>query len=309
MNPDPHTIAEHMLEVGHGHTLSIQDWGSKKAKTPIFFLHGGPGGQSKDKHKLPFDPTTQRVIFHDQRGCGKSTPFGRWHHNNTQELAADITRIADFLGIDKFILTGGSWGSTLALYYAIQQPSRVSALVVNGVWTGSQAENDWLEKGLFQTHFPDVWERYLTTVPPAHQDDPTAYHFATITGKDAVAAKKSAEAYANLESAVLGLDDTFTPIDSTTFDPTSMFIEMRYIAKGCFLPNRFILKHASKLKMPVHIVQGRYDMVCPPNTAYTLSKLIPHAHLTWVLSGHRTEHETTTALRLIYAHLTQVTKK
>lgn len=110
MSPDAYTIAEHMLPVGHGHTLYIQDWGNKDAKTPIIFLHGGPGGQCKDKHKLPFDPKTQRVIFHDQRGGGKSTPAGRWHHNNTQELAADITRIVDFLKVDRFIITGESWG-------------------------------------------------------------------------------------------------------------------------------------------------------------------------------------------------------
>lgn len=170
MKPDAFTIAEHHLDVGHKHRLYIQDWGDKKAKTPIIFLHGGPGGQCKDKHKTPFDPATQRVIFFDQRGCGKSTPVGHWHHNNTQELAADITKIANFLGIDTFILTGSSWGSCLALYYALCVPLRVKALVISGVFTGSQAEIDWIDKGLFRAHFPEAWERYEQTVPEAFRD-------------------------------------------------------------------------------------------------------------------------------------------
>ncbi|QQS18075.1 alpha/beta fold hydrolase [Candidatus Saccharibacteria bacterium] len=150
-------------------TRSTSKIGAIKSQKPIIFLHGGPGSSTKDKHRLSFDPKTQRVIFFDQRGCGKSTPLGRWHHNNTQELAADITRIADYLKVDTFILTGESWGSCLALYYAICEPRRVSALVVGGVFTGSQAEIDWLDEGLFQAHFPDVWERYLAATPKQHQ--------------------------------------------------------------------------------------------------------------------------------------------
>ena len=305
MNPDAYTIAEHMLEVGHGHTLYIHDWGNKKAKHPIFFLHGGPGGQCKEKHKLPFDPKTQRVIFHDQRGSGKSTPLGRWHHNNTQELAADITKIADFLKVDRFILTGDSWGSCLALYYALCEPRRVSALVVGGVFTGSQAEIDWLDKGMFQTNFPDAWERYLAATPKKFWSDPSAYHMANVVGHDAALAAKSAHAYGELESSVISLDDNFYPTNPEDFEPEGMIIEMRYLNKRCFLPDRFILKNAHKLTMPLYIVQGRYDFVCPPKTAYELSQKAPNAHLTWTVSGHRSEHETVTAKRLIYKHLTE----
>lgn len=304
MHPDAHTIAEHTLDVGHRHQLYIQDWGNKKAKHPIIFLHGGPGGQCKDKHKTPFDPTTQRVIFFDQRGCGRSTPLGRWHHNTTQELAADITKIADSLGIDQFILTGASWGSCLALYYALSAPSRVKALVISAVFTGSQAEIDWLDKGLFQSHFPEAWERYVTATPKTFRDSPSAYHFkVALESDDKIAAAQSAQAYAELQSAVLSLNDTFYPISPDDFEPEGMQIEMRYLSKRCFMPDRYILKNASKLKMPVYIIHGRYDMVCPPATAYALSKSMPKAELTWVISGHRAEHEMVTAQRLIYRHL------
>jgi proline iminopeptidase len=305
MNPDAHTIAEHTLDVGHGHTLYIQDWGNKKAKTPIFFLHGGPGGQCKEKYKLPFDPTTQRVIFHDQRGSGRSTPYGRWHHNTTQDLAADITAIADFLNLEHFMLTGESWGSCLALYYAIKEPNRVKALVVGGVFTGSQAEIDWLDKGMFQAHFPDAWERYVEATPKQFRNDPSAYHTAQVLGSDPAAATKSALAYSELEGSVMSLSDTYQPTNPDDFEPASMIIEMRYLSKRCFLPDRFILKNAAKLTMPLYIVQGRYDFVCPPETAYELSKRAPNTHLTWVSSGHKNEHENTTAKRLIYKHLAE----
>lgn len=303
MHPDRYTISEHMLDVGHGHTLYIHDWGNKNSPTPILFLHGGPGSQSKDKHKLPFDPTSQRVIFHDQRGCGRSTPLGQLHYNTTQDLVADITKIVDFLGIDQFILTGGSWGSALALYYAITEPGRITALVISGVFTASQAEIDWLDKGLFRTHFPDVWERYLTATPEQYRGDPTKYHAQRILGKDSETSKLSAMVYSELEGSLLCLDDTHLPAEPNEFDSTSTILEMYYLNQRCFLPDRFILENTHKIKVPVHIVQGRYDFVCPPETAYALSASAPDVHLVWVSSGHHDEHENLTAKRLIYKTL------
>jgi proline iminopeptidase len=304
MNPDEHTIAEHMLDVGHGHTLYIQDWGNKKAKKPIIFLHGGPGDGCKDKNKLPFDPKTQRVIFHDQRGAGKSTPLGHWHHNNTQELAADITKVADYLNINQFILTGNSWGSTLALYYAIQQPKRVSGLVIGAIWTCSKRELDWEKQGGYRTHFPEAWEALLSATPIAHHNDPLAFHFEQILGDDPAAAKQSAIVYATVAGRVMALDDNYSPINPTAFDPSATEINVRYMLKNCFLPDRFILKNASKLKMPVYIIHGRYDMLCPPETAYELHQSIAQSQLSWVIGGHRQEHEMITMKRLIYRQLT-----
>ena len=304
MNEDEYTNQTFMLPVGHGHELWVHDWGNKKAKTPIFFLHGGPGGQCKDKHKLAFDPTSQRVIFHDQRGAGQSLPKGKWHHNTTQELAADITKIADHLGVDQFIVTGGSWGSTLALYYALENPGRVKALVVSGVFTASQTEIDWLDRGLFRTHFPDVWSRYVQSAPAAYQKNPSAYYMADAAGKDETKALAAARAYGDLETAIISLNDLHTPTPETETDLSGALIEMRYLAKRCFLPDRYILANAKKLTMPVHIVQGRYDFVCPPITAHELSQAVPNAHITFVQAGHSPEHETITALSLIYRQLT-----
>lgn len=303
MSPDAHTNEELMLPVGHGHTLYVHDWGNKKAKTVVLFLHGGPGGACRDKHKLPFDPKTQRVIFHDQRGAGRSTPLGKAAHNNTQELAADITKIADHFDIDSFILTGESWGSCLALYYALCVPKRVKALVIGGVFTGSRREIDWIDRGVFRTHFPDAWDRYLELTPRKYRDDPSSYHFPRILGNDPELAKQSAYAYSNLVSSCVQLNDDVTPEPYEDFDPGSITTEVRYMTKRCYLTDRFILKNAHKLKMPAYIVQGRYDFVCPPATAYELSKVMPHVQLIWTVAGHRNEHESTQLKKVLFSQL------
>lgn len=303
MSPDAHTNAEHMLDVGHGHTLYVHDWGNPKAKTPIFFLHGGPGSSTRDKYKLAFNPEKHRVIFHDQRGAGRSIPAGRWHHNNTQELAGDISRIADTLHIKSFIITGDSWGSALALYYALQEPRRVVSLVIGGVFTASQEEIDWLDTGVFQSHFPDAWQRYLDATPKQFRDAPTAYHLKRALSRDEQAAKESAFVYSQLELSVLSLDDAHEPMLFDSFDPTGTIMEMRYLSKRCYLPDRYILDNAHKLTMPIYIVQGRYDFVCPPKTAFALSQAAPHVELTWTIAGHRNEHENLTVKRVLFSGL------
>jgi proline iminopeptidase len=304
MTPDEHTNQELMLGVSHGHTLYVQDWGKKDAAVPIISLHGGPGGSVTDAQRGPFDPRSQRVIFFDQRGCGKSTPYGSLEHNTTADLVADIDAVADKLGISRFIITGGSWGSCLALAYAVARPERVFAMVLRGIFTGSQKEIEWLDKGQFQTFFPDVWEQYKSFTPEPARDDPSQYHFERALGKDKATAKQSAYAYENVERALVKLDDRFVPEVYDSYDPSGIQIEIAYLKNRCFMPDRFILENASKLTMPVWLIQGRYDMVCPPITAYELSKQLPQGHLIWTISGHKDEHETWTLIRSLLQQLT-----
>lgn len=305
MTPDAYTIAEHHFSVGDGHTLYVQDWGNPKAKKVIISLHGGPGGHSKDKHKTTFDPTQQRVIFFDQRGCGKSTPYGSLEHNTTDKLVEDISTIADKLNLSMFILAGGSWGSCLALAYALKHPERVSAMVLHGILTGSQPELEWLDNGLFRTIYPDVWERYLEATPKAHRDDPTVYHYKRIMGEDEAAARESGHAYETLEGSIVSLDDRFTPSEPTEdYDPAGIRTERHYVANKCFMPDRYILDNAHKLVMPIWLVQGRYDMVCPPVTAYELHKQLPNSELIWTINGHRPDHEAITVMKTILLNLT-----
>jgi proline iminopeptidase len=305
MTPDQHTNQEFYLEVGDGHELYIQDWGNPDARDVIFCLHGGPGGGTKPRHKNAFDPETQRVIFHDQRGCGKSLPYGSIEHNTTDNLVEDIEKIAQKLGLDQFVLTGGSWGSCLSLAYALKYPKRVKAMVLTGIFTGSQKEIDWLDQGQFQTFYPEVWERYLTATPIERRKNPSKYHFEKAFDDDAAAAKKSAYAYDNLEGGVIQLDDRFNTESFDEYDPTDIKIEIAYLKNRCFMADRHILDNAHKLTMPIYLVQGRYDMVCPPATAYELHQKLPNSKLSWALAGHKPEHET---WNLMQAYLERVSE-
>jgi proline iminopeptidase len=294
MTPDAYTNQELMLDVGDGHTLYVHDWGNPKAKTPIVFLHGGPGSGCKDKHKSAFDPTVHRVIFHDQRGTGKSLPYGERAHNTTDKLVEDIEAIATKLKLPKFILTGGSWGSTLALMYAIKHPKRVEQLVVRGIFTARQSEIDWLDEGYFKLFYPEVWERYENTVPKTYRNNPTAYHAKNILGKDPAKQITSARAYSELEGSIMSIDDRTAPSDSQAdeFDPVPTTLEVSYLHSNCFIPEGYIMRQAAKLTMPVWIVQGRFDMVCPAGTAYELHQRIKGSKIIWTMAGHGNDRST-----------------
>ncbi|MFZ1250171.1 MAG: alpha/beta fold hydrolase [Candidatus Microsaccharimonas sp.] len=303
MQNDTYTNQEIMLGVGGGHTLYVVDWGNKDAITPTIFLHGGPGSSSKDKHKSVFNPNTHRVIFFDQRGAGKSTPSGLLEQNTTQDLLEDITKVADKLEISTFNLHGSSWGSTLALAYSITHPERVANVIIGGVFTGSKAESDWIDKGYFKTFYPEAWQAYLDRTPSDFHEDPSAYHFEKIENGTPDEQKASAYAYECMESGIIKLDDRFMPENFDEYDADGMRIEMHYLKNNCFLPENYILDNSDKIIMPLFIVQGRYDMVCPPITAYKLHKKVAHSKLYWTLAGHHTEHEGENIFRSILAGL------
>jgi len=286
MTPDKYTIEEQKLSVGDGHTLYVQLWGNKNADEAILFLHGGPGGSCSDKHKTLFDPSRQKVIFFDQRGSGNSTPKGSLKANDTDHLVEDINKITEALGIKKFAITGGSWGSCLALVYAIRHQEKVTRMVLRGIFTARKSEMDYLEKGHFMALFPDVWEEYINRTPEKYRSNPTAYHASKMLGSDKKAAKLSAYAYSELEGALISIDDRYTPENYEDFDPSSTIIECYYMENNCFLPENYIMDNASKLTMPIKLVQGRYDVVCPAFGAYDLSKKLPNGELFLTSAGH-----------------------
>lgn len=304
MTPDEHTNQEHMLDVGDGHQLYVHDWGKPDATVPIVFVHGGPGNGCKDRDKSKFDATTQRVIFYDQRGAGKSTPTGSLKHNTSEHLVTDITHVLDELNLSQVVLVGGSWGSTLALLYAIANPNRVAGLVIDGVFTATAAEHAWLDNGEWRTFAPHQWAEYQATVPAEHQQNPTAYHFEQALGDNAEAAKKSAYAYNNMEASLVKLDEAYTAGPYDTYDPTGAIIEMHYLSNYCFVEEGYILSKASRLTMPVYIVQGRYDLVCPPLTAHMLDAALPNSKLVWTINGHVKQHEANNIVSLLLKQLT-----
>lgn len=288
MTEDSYTNKAFYLNVGDGHKLWVHDWGNKDAATPVVHLQGGPGGQTHDSKKMLFDPSMQRVIFFDQRGAGQSTPKGSLEANTTEHLVEDIEKIANKLQLDSFVLMGSSWGSCLALAYALRYQKRLKALLIGGVYTGSQEETDFIDNGEWRKFYPEVWESYLNRTPKKHHEDPSRYHYEQIASGDKDAKKKSAYAYAQLEGSLLSIDDRNVPENYEEFDPDALKIELHYLGNTCFMPDNYILDNVSKITVPVWMVQGRYDMVCPPVTAYKLKKRLPNAHLIWTVAGHKT---------------------
>jgi proline iminopeptidase len=303
MTPDEFTSSEIMLDVGDGHSLYIQDWGNPKAKLPIVFLHGGPGNGCSDSDKRKFDPAKERVIFHDQRGSGKSTPCGSLENNQTDNLIADIDKIKQKFGLDEFIMVGGSWGSTLSLLYAIAHPDKVKGLVIDGIYMGTRSENDWIDDDRWRLFYPDIWEKYVLSVPEEAKEHPTRYHLKQAMGNDPEKAKKSIYEYTKLEMALLKIDDIYTPGSYDKFDPSSVKIEIHYVSNNCFIEDGYILKNSDLLTMPIRIIQGRYDMVCPPRAAYELSQKLSDAKLVWTINGHLRGHEAKNLQRLFISEL------
>jgi len=302
MTDDQHTIQSLRLDVGDGYELYVQEWGSA-AGTPIISLHGGPGGSAKDSHKSRFNPERHRVIFYDQRGCGQSTPLGSLEYNTTDEQVEDIIKILDRLQIDQVVVSGASWGSCLALVFAIRHPKRVSKLIINGIFTGTRDEVEYITHGMFRAHFPDVWQAFLDATPPEHHDAPARYHQERLFGDDEQASMQSGIALTNLEGSVMNLDDRTHPIDPEKYDPTHSLIEQHYMMNDCFLPEGYILEHAHKIKAPVVIIQGRYDFVCPPETAWKLHKALPNSQLLWTQAGHGGDRSNYETARAVFASI------
>lgn len=306
MTPDKFTIKEEMINTTDGHKLYVHQWGKRDAKTVYIFLHGGPGSGCSDGHKDLFEPKLHQVIFFDQRGTGNSTPKGSLKNNTTAHLIEDISLIVDKFKIEKFILVGGSWGSTLALAYSIKYPKKVQALVLRGIFTGSQTEIDFLDKGGAKSFFPEVWQRFEDSVPKEYRNKPADYHTSQILDGTNKEAKKSAYAYSVLEYSLIGLDDRRKPEDFEKFDPSSSIIEVTYMANRCFMENNYILDNAPKIKQQVWMVQGRYDAICPPINAFKLSQRLPNLKTIWTTAGHsgsdRANTDATKAILLTLAN-------
>lgn len=306
---DEYTIKSDHLDVGGGHKVWFEQWGNPKAEVPILVFHGGPGGEHKPKRKYNFDPKKHQVIGFDQRGGGNSVPYGNIKHNTTQDLIADSVKILNHLDISKVHLSGGSWGSTLALLFATQHPEKVETVMVNGVFTGSQKEIDWLDKGLFRNHYPEVWERFTASVPEEYKDNPAEYHYRMIENGNEIELERSSKALNDLEYPTLIFDwrgyaaddvkkDT-VPDALLEFDPIPYKIYGHYFKNASFLKPNYILESAHKIKSPLYIVQGRYDMCCPPITAYKLHKAVPGSKLYITLSSHGNDPETNTVLKTL----------
>jgi len=301
---DEHTISSGHLDVGNGHKIYYEYWGNPQAESKILTFHGGPGSQYKNKHKHSYDPKTHAVIFFDQRGCGNSLPYGKLEHNTTDDTMSDAVKLLDHLNIKQTNIFGGSWGSTLALLFAIKYPERTKNVIVTGVFTGSQAEIDYVDKGLFVRFYPEVWERFQASVPAAYKASPAAYHAEKLKSSDTATRKTSAKALEELESPLLRFDwegyrDVRLDEAEQDYDDVPYRIYAHYLSQECFLPDSYVLKNAHKITAPLYIVQGRYDMICPPITAYTVHKAVKGSKLFMTLGSHDRDPENRSVIKTL----------
>ncbi|MGV6827028.1 MAG: prolyl aminopeptidase [bacterium] len=292
---------QHQLKVDGRHTLHIEECGNP-AGLPVVFLHGGPGGGCDPMHRRFFDPEIYRIILFDQRGCGRSTPHADLVDNTTQHLVADIEAIRELLEIERWLVFGGSWGSTLALVYAQTHPEHVTGLILRGIFLCRDHEIEWFYQQGASRLFPDQWEKYLEPVKETERDDMLSAYYALLTGEDELKRMAAAKAWSVWE----GSTATLLPSRQTVqhfADPhvalSMARIECHYFVNHAFLAPNQILDNMDKLAtIPGMIVHGRYDVICPAENAWQLHKAWPGSELQIIAdAGHSaTEKGITAAL-------------
>ena len=266
------------LEVSGGHRLYVEQSGNPKG-LPVIFLHGGPGSGAGPHHRSYFCPRRYRVVIFDQRGAGRSRPLGLLAENTTADLVADMERIRLLLGIDRWVLFGGSWGVTLALAYALAYPQRVRGMVLRGCFLGRPEDVEWFASGSLERFFPEAWASLIKTLP---EGAPLDGLIRCILGKDQVLALRVARAWAHWSGTVVryalpaGVQDEEGDETPDEVVLAQARIEMHYAAHGYFLGSHGLLERAAQLpRVPVIIVHGRRDLTCVPRCSWLLHQAIP----------------------------------
>jgi proline iminopeptidase len=277
------------LDVSDGHSLYWEMSGNPGGK-PVVFLHGGPGGGSSPEHRRQFDPAKYRILVFDQRGCGKSTPYASLEANTTWDLVDDIEKLRKMAGVDKWMVFGGSWGSTLALAYAQTYPQRVTELVLRGIFLFDQYEVDWLYKeGGASSLYPDGWDEFIALIPEPERGDLVGAYRRRLTSDDPDERLRAAKAWSKWEGQTVTLlpsEDTIEHFTSPEIAVAIARIENHYMAEGGWLDEGQLLAGASKLSgIPGVIVQGRHDCCTPPKAAWALKKAWPEVELNIVPDG------------------------
>jgi proline iminopeptidase len=280
---------QRVMDMGDGHRVYVEQCGNPDG-IAVLVLHGGPGGGCSPQMRRFFDPAIYRVVLFDQRGCGRSRPLAVVENNTTWHLVRDIESIRQALGIDQFVLFGGSWGATLALIYAISHPERVRHMVLRGVFLATQSELDWFYGGGAAAFYPELWSRFVAHIPEAERDDLiAAYHRRLFSGV-AMEESKAARLWASWENALASVHSAgFMGESPSEYSRAFARLENHYFINAAFLEtdgwieqNRDRIAHIS-----ADIVQGQFDMICPPISAHRLAKGWERARLQIIpLAGH-----------------------
>ena len=288
--PEIKPYARHQLAVEHPHELYVDESGTPDG-LPVVFVHGGPGAGCDEASRRWFDPTVYRIVTFDQRGCGRSTPHASLDRNTTWDLVADMERIREHLGIDKWVLFGGSWGSTLALAYAQTHPERVHALILRGIFLCRPQEIEWFYQAGASRLFPDYWEDYLAPIPAEERHDLVGAFYRRLTGSDQIAQMHAAKAWSVWEGRTATLRPNGHVIERFSEPQRALSIariECHYFVNDAFLGEDQLLRDMHKIAhIPGVIVHGRYDVICPLDNAWALHQAWPNSELSIIRdAGH-----------------------
>ena len=277
-----------MLDVGDGHSISWERCGTKGGK-PAVFLHGGPGSGISPKQRQQFDPELYDVLLFDQRGCGRSTPYACLDNNSTWDLVGDIEKLRDMCGHDKWLVFGGSWGSTLSLAYAQTHPERVTELVLRGIFLCRQTEMDWLYTYGASELYPEEWDKFVGHIPEEERGDIVEAYRKRLTSDDSSVQLAAAKAWSRWEGMTVTLLPDPEMVEEFTDDTHAIpiaRIENHYFVNRCWLDEGQLLTNAHRLRgIPGIIVQGRHDCCTPPSAAWDLKKVWPEVELQIVPDG------------------------
>ncbi|MGZ6297374.1 MAG: prolyl aminopeptidase [Candidatus Limnocylindrales bacterium] len=293
------------LRVSPVHELYYEESGAPEG-TPVVFLHGGPGGGTTSDHRRFFDPSAYRIVLFDQRGAGRSRPHASLEENTTWHLVADMERLREHLQIERWVVFGGSWGSTLALAYAERHPARVRALVLRGIFLLRPEEIRWFYQEGANALFADAWEAYLEPIPPEERGDLVGAYHRRLTGDDAAERMRAARAWSVWEASTSKLLPDPAIIEDfagAEFAEAFARIECHYFVHGGFFetPDQ-LLREVDRIRaIPAAIVQGRYDVVCPMTSAWDLHRRWPEATFEIVPDAGHAASEPGTVDRLVSA--------
>ena len=299
-----HPYVSHTVAVELPHKLHVEECGNPHG-IPVLFVHGGPGAGCEDYHRRFFDPDRYRIILFDQRGCGRSSPHAELQGNTTQALVSDMETIREHLGIDKWLLFGGSWGSTLSLVYAETHPERVSGMILRGIFLCRPQEIQWFYQQGAGRLFPDFWEDYLAPIPAGERDDMVSAYYRRLTGDNEMERMAAAKAWSLWEGCTSTLKPSEAVVDHFANPYTALSlarIECHYFMHDTFLEPDQILRDAERLKgIPGVIVHGRYDVVCPLDNAWQLHQRWPDAELKIIPDAGHSASEPGTVDALVQA--------
>ena len=291
------------LKVSDLHTIHVEESGNINGK-PVIFLHGGPGGGIEPVYRQYFDPEKWRIIVFDQRGCGQSTPHAELQENTTWDLIADIENIRQHLEIDKWVVFGGSWGSTLSLSYAITHPDRCKALVLRGIFMIRKKEINWFYQDGTSNIYPDAWEHYLRPIPEDERHDLVAAYYKRLTSNDDSVRIEAAKAWSIWEASTSKLiqsEESIHAFEDAKVAEAFARIECHYFTnRGFFDTDEWLLENVDKIRhIPTVIVQGRYDVVCPMISAWELHRAFPEADFEIVQDAGHSMTEKGIAAKLV----------